>query len=81
MKRIASFLLLTLVVLPCSSCIGGARGSVPVEAVLPTWEALAPYTRAGINESPDLTLEQRDNPTRELEVSLNLLKGAASINR
>lgn len=75
MNRITA-IVLVLVVL-CSGCTG-ARGTVPVDAILPTWESLEPYTRAGIAEDPDLTQAQRENLAREHAVSLEMLRGAAT---
>ena len=59
-----------------AACNGPGRGWVSAEVVHPMVEALAPYTEAGIEASPELTPPQVDTLKRELEILLGLLETA-----
>jgi hypothetical protein len=59
------------------SCTGTPqKGTVHVSAVLPSVEALEPYTRAGIEADPDLTVQQKMVLGQEVTVLLETLREA-----
>ena len=69
--------LIIAVALLAAACTGPApRGYVHVTAIMPSAEALEPYTRAGIDQDPNLTPVQKTVLSQEVTIFMDTLRAA-----
>jgi len=72
-------LLIIAAAMLAASCTGPApRGYVHVTAILPSAEALEPFTRAGIDRDPILTPAQKAVLGQEVTLLMDTLREATS---